>query len=208
MNKILDKIILAADDFLFTCFAHTQNTPLPTQENNHQPTEKTAREHTAGLMRINHVGEVCAQGLYGGAKFFAQSDTTYQFLHQAQKDELTHLSWCNIRLSQLNGRPSYLIPFYYAASFAMGAGAGVISDPFSLGFVVETEKQVEEHLKTHIQDLSPSDTMTHETLKKMQEDESGHAEHAIHLGAYPLSPLIKTLMRQCANLMKKISYHL
>jgi ubiquinone biosynthesis monooxygenase Coq7 len=208
MNHLLEKIISATDDFLFTSFANTQHSPLPTKEYNHEPSHDEIRTHTARLMRINHVGEVCAQGLYSGAKTFARTKSTYSFLHQAQKEELDHLSWCNIRLKQLNDRPSYLTPFYYGASFAMGACAGLLGDEFSLGFVVETEKQVEAHLNTHLNDISESDTMTYDTLKTMQEDEVRHATHAKKLGSCEIHPSLKVLMAKTANLMKKVSYYL
>lgn len=208
MDNRLESFILAVDDFLFTGFANTRHAPLPTQEDNNEPCHETTRKHTARLMRINHVGEVCAQGLYSGAKSVAKSPSTQLFLHQAQKDELTHLSWCNIRLEQLDGRASHLTPLYYITSFAMGACAGLLGDEFSLGFVVETERQVEAHLNTHLEDISHLDTMTYDTLKAMQEDEKRHADTAENLGSYEITPALKTAMSQIAGLMKKVSYYI
>ena len=203
----LESAICAADDFLYASFSKA--TPHPVPKDIPPPNlSVTEQVHVAGLMRINHVGEVCAQALYSGAKLFAEHQQTYEFLDRAQKEEIFHFSWCNERLQQLNASPSLFTPVYYGCSFLMGAAAGLSGDKVSLGFVVETEKQVEEHLNNHLHLVPKHDGLTISILEKMKEDETEHAANAERLGGTPPPAALKETMSFLAGVMKKVSYYL
>lgn len=166
------------------------------------------RRHAAGLMRINHVGEVCAQGLYYGQAAVARDAGTRQHLLEAAQEETDHLAWCGERLQELDSRPSLFNPLWYAGSYALGALAGLRGDGWNLGFVVETEHQVEAHLDEHLQTLPEADLRSREIIKVMKADEARHAEHAEQAGARILPQPIPTLMTAASNLMKAIAYRL
>ncbi|SOD54368.1 ubiquinone biosynthesis monooxygenase Coq7 [Pseudoxanthomonas wuyuanensis] len=166
------------------------------------------RRHAAGLMRINHVGEICAQGLYFGQAAVARDAQTRGHLLDAAQEETDHLAWCADRLRELDSRPSLFNPLWYAGSYALGALAGLRGDGWSLGFVVETEHQVEAHLDEHLQTLPEADLRSRDILTVMKADEARHAAHAEQAGARVLPPPIPALMAGASNLMKAIAYRL
>ena len=167
-----------------------------------------ARRHAAGLMRINHVGEVCAQGLYFGQAAVARDPATRQHLLEAAQEETDHLAWCAARLRELDSRPSLFNPLWYAGSYAIGTLAGLRGDGWNLGFVVETEHQVEAHLEEHLHTRPPADQRSREILKVMKLDEARHAEHAEHAGARKLPQPIPAVMALASKAMKTIAYRL
>ena len=164
------------------------------------------RRHAAGLMRINHVGEVCAQALYVGQAAVARDPQTRAQLQAAAQEETDHLAWCADRLRELDSRPSLLNPLWYAGSYALGLLAGLRGDGWNLGFVVETERQVEAHLEEHLQTLPTADARSRAILTVMKEDEARHAEHAEHAGARSLPQPVPTLMAAASKLMKTVAY--
>ena len=166
------------------------------------------RRHAAGLMRINHVGEVCAQGLYFGQAAVARDPETREHLLEAAQEETDHLAWCGDRLQELDSRPSLFNPLWYAGSYTLGALAGLRGDGWSLGFVVETEHQVEAHLEEHLQTLPEADLRSREILKVMKADEARHAEHAEQAGARLLPQPIPSLMAAASQLMKAVAYRI
>jgi ubiquinone biosynthesis monooxygenase Coq7 len=170
--------------------------------------DEAERRHAAGLMRINHVGEVCAQALYVGQALVARDDATRaQLLHAAQ-EETDHLAWCADRLRELDSRPSLLNPLWYAGSHAIGVVAGLRGDGWNLGFVVETERQVEAHLEDHLQSLPEADLRSRAILETMKADEARHAANAEAAGARALPPPIPTLMAAASKLMKMVAYRI
>lgn len=170
--------------------------------------DDTERRHTAGLMRINHTGEVCAQALYFGQAALARNADNRTHLLHAAEEETDHLAWCAQRLQQLDSRPSLLNPLWYAGSYAMGAAAAVIGDPFSLGFVVETEHQVEAHLAEHLTKLPTQDARSRAVLTQMQADEIRHAQAAQDRGGIKLPFPLPQLMHASSMVMKTVAYRL
>ena len=166
------------------------------------------RQHVAGLMRVNHSGEVCAQALYQGQAMTAKLTAIREQMTAAAMEEIEHLAWCEQRLTELNSHPSILNPLWYSGSFMLGALAGLAGDRYSLGFVAETERQVTNHLQKHLQLLPPEDIKTKAIISKMQEDETQHAEAASAAGAAELPYLIKQLMHGVSKLMTQSSYYL
>ena len=162
--------------------------------------------HTAGLMRINHTGEVCAQALYNGQAMMAKDESTRKHLLQAASEEQDHLNWCQVRLDQLGGNPSISNPLWYAHSFMLGAVAAKFGDPISYGFVMETEHQVESHLQEHIEDIGESDHRSLKILQQMQADEIRHGENAKSAGGVELPQTVKNIMTALSKLMKFVSY--
>jgi 3-demethoxyubiquinol 3-hydroxylase len=168
--------------------------------------DEADRRHAAGLMRINHVGEVCAQGLYFGQAAVARQDSTRRHLLEAAQEETDHLAWCAQRLRELDSRPSLFNPLWYAGSYSIGLLAGLRGDGWNLGFVVETERQVEAHLDEHLVELPAEDERSRQILRVMKEDEARHAEHAEHAGARILPFPIPTAMALASRVMKSIAY--
>lgn len=166
------------------------------------------RRHAAGLMRINHVGEVCAQALYDGQAALARDAATRAHLETAAAEETDHLAWCGERLRELDDRPSLLNPVWYAGSFVIGALAALAGDRWSLGFVVETERQVEAHLGEHLQKLPATDARSRAILAAMQTDEARHADNAQARGGAPLPPPVPALMRCASSVMKTVAYRI
>jgi ubiquinone biosynthesis monooxygenase Coq7 len=144
------------------------------------------RKHAAGLMRVNHVGEVCAQALYQSQKLVARNSEIKEMLDRSGQEELDHLAWCETRLKELGSHTSYLNPFWYAGSFAIGLAAGLAGDKWSLGFVVETEKQVENHLESHLKKLPEEDDRSRAIVDQMRLDEIEHGQAAVHAGGVTL----------------------
>ena len=166
------------------------------------------RRHAAGLMRINHVGEICAQALYSGQAAVARDEATRADLLAAAAEETDHLAWCADRLDELGSRPSLLNPVWYAGSYAIGLLAGLRGDGWNLGFVVETERQVEAHLEEHLQTLPEGDLRSRAILRQMKADEARHAEHAEQAGAKVLPHPVPTLMAAASKLMKAVAYRM
>lgn len=164
------------------------------------------RRHAAGLMRINHTGEVCAQALYDGQAALARNDANREHLLHAAAEETDHLAWCAERLKELDSRPSLLNPLWYAGSYAIGALAALAGDPVSLGFVVETERQVEAHLAEHLEKLPAQDERSRAVLAQMQEDEVRHGQDARARGGIDLPFPIPQLMQASSMVMKAVAY--
>jgi len=159
------------------------------------------RRLAASLMRVNHAGEVAAQGLYHGQAMVARDPAIRSLLERAGREEADHLAWCEARLRELGSRPSHLQPLWYAGSFAIGVAAGLASDPVSLGFVAETERQVERHLDSHMDQLPAEDRRSREILTAMRNDEQAHGDLAMRSGAVSLPAPIRQLMQATAKVM-------
>lgn len=170
--------------------------------------DDTERRHVAGLMRINHTGEVCAQALYAGQAATARHDETREAMQLAADEEIDHLSWCEERLKELDSRPSILNPLWYAGSFAIGAAAGIAGDEWSLGFVKETENQVEAHLEDHLARLPEGDLRSQAILDQMKTDEAKHARMAEDAGAHNLPKAVQSAMAFTAGIMKTLAYRI
>jgi ubiquinone biosynthesis monooxygenase Coq7 len=164
------------------------------------------REHAAALMRVNHVGEVCAQALYQGQALTAQDAGARVALEQASRAEQDHLAWSAERIRELGGRPSLLNPLWYAGSLAIGAVAGAMGDRWNLAFLAETERQVEEHLTGHLEALPASDRRTRAVVEAMRADEARHRQSAIALGAAELPDGAKRAMRLASKVMTTVAY--
>lgn len=193
-------------DTVFGCPAAAR--PYPAGDAPAPALDAGERRHAAGLMRINHVGEVCAQGLYFGQAAVARDDATREHLLEAAQEETDHLAWCARRLRELDSRPSLFNPLWYAGSYAIGTLAGLRGDGWNLGFVVETERQVEAHLDEHLHTLPAADRRSREVVAVMKADEARHADNAEQAGARVLPPPIPALMAAASALMKTIAYRL
>lgn len=166
------------------------------------------RRHSAGLMRVNHVGEVCAQALYEAQATFAKSDATKKQFREAGQEEIDHLAWTAARLQELGSRPSLLNPLWYAGAYALGAVAARLGDAHSLGFVVETERQVEAHLNSHLDRLPEQDQRSRAIVVQMRDDEIAHAEAAQAMGGVALPAPVKGAMRAMAKVMTGAAYYI
>ena len=164
------------------------------------------RKHAAGLMRVNHVGEVCAQALYQSQKLVARNSEIKEMLDHSAQEELDHLAWCETRLKELGSHTSYLNPFWYAGSFAIGLAAGLAGDKWSLGFVVETEKQVENHLESHLKKLPEEDHRSRAIVDQMRIDEIEHGQAALHAGGVALPEPIQKIMQAMSKVMTSTAY--
>ncbi len=179
----IDRVLGEIDKAIktLTVVAHSpRETPAPQQT---EALPEAVRAESARLMRVNHSGEVAAQALYQGQAVSARRPEVAAAMHRAANEEMDHLAWCETRLRELNGRPSVLNPLWYAGSFAVGALAGALGDSTSLGFVAETERQVESHLRGHLQRLAPADNRSRAILEQMTHDEMQHGAQAASLGA-------------------------
>lgn len=207
--SLIDQIISEVDKGLKYSSQNYQKESrvYPAHGINEDNLNEIERNHSANLMRVNHSGEVAAQGLYRGQALTARLEGTREKMDQAAQEELDHLSWCNKRLEELNEKPSLLSPAWYALSFGMGAIAGLAGDKWSLGFVHETEEQVVKHLESHLNNLSKDDKKTIAVLEQMKEDESKHSEEALESGAENLPEGIKIFMSVVAKVMTKTSYY-
>jgi ubiquinone biosynthesis monooxygenase Coq7 len=165
------------------------------------------KKHVAGLMRVNHAGEVCAQALYQGQAFSAQLDAVKTQMQEAAKEEIDHLAWCEQRLHELDSKPSLLNPIWYVSAWGLGTLAGLAGDTISLGFVAETEKQVSAHLEKHLEKLPKEDDKTRAILECMLEDETLHAQMAQDAGGIILPGFVQKLMRLTAKVMTNTSYY-
>lgn len=205
---MLDQAIVEFDKILRTVFASapTARTRPGTQLPEAELTAEE-RRHAAALMRINHVGEVCAQALYQGQALTSSDPATRQALVQAAWEETEHLNWTEKRIEELGGRKSLLNPLWYLGSLAMGVAAGKCGDKWNLGFLAETERQVGAHLNDHLQRLPSSDQRSRAVLEQMAADEAEHAATAVHLGAAELPAPVKSAMRLSSKLMTSTAYY-
>ena len=209
MTTALDTALNAADGALRTLFAAPRaSRPCPTV-----PGEKTelARQDKAlsgALMRVNHVGEVCAQALYAAQALGTRDPALREHFLQASREEGDHLAWTKARLDELGARPSLLNPLWYAGAFGLGLVASRLGDRLSLGFVVETERQVEAHLAGHLERLPQGDHESRAIVAQMKDDEALHAQEAEHAGALQLPEPVKALMRSAARVMTTTAHYL
>ena len=170
--------------------------------------DDSQRRHIAGLMRVNHAGEMCAQGLYHGQALTAKLDQVRNSMQQAAAEEGDHLQWCRQRLEELDDRTSLLDPLWYGASLSLGACAGMLGDKISLGFVAEIEDQVHSHLQRHIDQLPADDQRTKAILTTMQEDEARHQHNALDAGGIEFPAPVRRLMSISSKLMTRSSYRI
>ena len=208
--NFFDRLLSEADQALRTVGGRVKPAahPSPATSQLDQPLDEQQSSHAAGLMRVNHSGEVCAQGLYRGQALTARKTSTRKAMEQAASEEEDHLAWCAQRLEELDSHPSYLNPLWYAASFGLGAGAGLISDRLSLGFVAATEQQVCEHLESHLQKLPAQDTRSRAVVEQMLIDEGEHASQALAAGGVTFPEPVKKAMSLVARAMTSSSYRL
>ena len=207
-----DRLVINFDQALRTLFGR----PLVTERPNPAdacPTPEpelpaSQRDHVARLMRINHTGEVCAQALYQGQALTARSPEVRRAMERSAAEENDHLDWCEQRVEELGGRLSLLNPFWYVGSFALGAAAGIAGDRWSLGFVAETERQVEGHLDSHLAQVPESDCRTRAILEQMKEDEIHHGQKAKALGGADLPAPVKGLMKLMSKVMTTTVYRI
>ncbi len=206
----IDKFIARADRALRTVMASEHHAQRPSPAANVAEAELSSDEkrHAAGLMRVNHAGEVCAQALYQGQALTAKLPDVRAEMEGAAAEEIDHLVWCQQRLDALDSHPSYLNPLWYGLSFAIGAGAGLVSDKVSLGFVAATEDQVCKHLQKHLADLPEQDEKSRVVVAQMLRDEARHADMALSAGGHHFPAPVKGLMTLVSKAMTATSYRI
>lgn len=204
----IDRLIGGIDAALRTIAAPSRHTARdnPASGVEDHPMSDRDRSHAAGLMRVNHAGEIAAQGLYQGHASVARDRSIEQQMQQAADEELDHLGWCEQRLSELGEAPSRLSPLWYAGAFAIGAASGALGDRWSLGFIAETEKQVGEHLSDHLERLPADDEKSRVIVSRMREEELTHGANAETAGARELPAPVRRLMRAAAKVMTRTAY--
>lgn len=206
--NLVDTLILQADQALRTLVPGSVSAQRanPAREAGSSELDGQARTHAAGLMRINHTGEVCAQALYQGQALTARLPEVRSSMEQAAAEEVDHLSWCEERLRELDSQPSLLNPLWYGMSFGLGALAGLAGDKWSLGFVAETEQQVCRHLQEHLQELPADDGKSRAILQQMLVDEGKHEATARAAGGAELPAPVKQAMTLMSRVMKTTVY--
>jgi ubiquinone biosynthesis monooxygenase Coq7 len=206
--SLLDRFITEADSMLRTVTnsGHTAARPSPSDGHADSELSEKERRHVAGLMRVNHTGEVCAQALYQGQALTAKLPTVRQEMQHAAAEEVDHLVWCEQRLRELDSQPSVLNPLWYGLSFGLGAIAGTIGDKVSLGFVAATEERVSNHLRDHLKSLPEDDRKSRLIVQKMLEDEQRHGEKALEAGGTDFPQPVKDAMTAVSKVMTKSSY--
>lgn len=204
----LDKLLAGVDNALRTVASRSAASPRTTPAAGIEEGDLDVREraHAAGLMRVNHAGEIAAQGLYQGHAAVARDASVQAQLKAAAEEEYDHLAWCEQRLAELDAEPSRLSPLWYAGSFAIGAASGVLGDKWSLGFIAETERQVCEHLDRHLERLPDDDSRSRAIVERMRDEEAGHGEDAVQAGASELPRAVKRLMALTARIMTTTAY--
>ncbi|HEY6280443.1 MAG TPA: 2-polyprenyl-3-methyl-6-methoxy-1,4-benzoquinone monooxygenase [Burkholderiales bacterium] len=203
----LDEVIICFDKALRTLTVHAQCArPLPGENLQEGGLNETETRFSAALMRVNHSGEICAQALYEGQALTARDGSVQQALQKAATEETEHLAWTERRIEELGGRKSLLNPLWYGSSFALGALAGLLGDKWNLGFLAETEHQVERHLEQHLQRLPQQDLKSRAILEQMKSDEASHATTAISQGAAELPSPVKLAMRLASKVMTKTAF--
>lgn len=204
----IDQLITTFDTGLRTLFAQANAARTrPDVSIEEAPLDESDKKKAAALMRINHVGEVCAQALYSGQALTSRNANIISTLEHAAAEEIDHLAWCEARLKELGGRKSMLNPIWYAGSFTLGAIAGGFNDKWNLGFLAETEQQVASHLQNHLEKLNVADTKTRAIVSQMQIDEAAHASDAKKLGAETLPAPIKAGMKFVSKIMTSTAYY-
>ena len=209
-RSTIDQLLIQFDQALRTCVPGTTeaNRESPAANADEIELSNLEKQHAAGLMRINHTGEVCAQALYQGQAATALLGEIRKSMEQAAEEEVDHLAWCEQRLTELDSRPSVLNFLWYALSFGLGAAAGLAGDKWSLGFVAETEHQVCEHLEDHLSKLPKQDNKSRAILEQMIADEKHHEETARQAGGLEPPIAIRQAMNTMSQLMKKTTYHI
>ena len=207
INRI-DRLVIAFDRALrgATRVIHVSESESPTGGAADDVLDDRERRHSAGLMRVNHAGEVAAQALYHGQSLTARDAATRAAMDRAAREESDHLAWCRTRLEELGSAPSRLDPLWYAGSLAIGAGAGLAGDRWSLGFVAETERQVIEHLDGHLSRLPAGDHRSRVLLERMRADEQRHATRAHAAGGAALPRIVRRAMRAASKVMTATAY--
>lgn len=205
-----DRLLLQADAALRTLlpFSGQPHRVSPAVLENEQPLDAASTQHVAGLMRINHTGEVCAQALYQGQALTAKLPEVRAAMEHAAEEEIDHLAWCEQRIRELGSRPSLLNPLFYGLSFGVGALAGLVSDKVSLGFVAATEDQVVKHLDEHLQQIPVEDRKSRAILEQMKNDEQQHATTALEAGGLNFPAPVKFGMSLLAKVMTKSTYRI
>ena len=203
-----DRLLSAIDEALrlSTGTAPPPQRANPAGETPAAELDDAEKRHVAGLMRVNHAGEICAQALYAGQALTARNPEVARKMERAASEEIDHLAWCEQRLHELDERPSVLNPLWYAGSFAIGAIAGLAGDRWSLGFLKETERQVEAHLEDHLGRLPETDARSQAILSQMKVDEASHADMAEEAGAADLPERVKRTMTAVSDIMKTLAY--
>lgn len=206
---LIDRAICEADAVMRTLTSRGNTAGRPSPAEGHSPAslDERERQHVAGLMRVNHTGEVCAQALYQGQALTAKLPTVRREMQEAAAEEVDHLVWCEQRLRELDSRPSVLNPAWYGLSFALGALAGAIGDAVSLGFVAATEERVCAHLRDHLQRLPEEDRRSRLILQQMLEDEERHGENALAAGGSDFPVPVKNVMTALSRVMTQSSYY-
>ena len=205
----VDSLIIEADKVLRTLFASQRSVrPHPDAGVPDAALSEAERKHVAGLMRVNHSGEVCAQALYQGQALTSRDPAIRDALREAAHEEVEHLAWTEQRLRELGSHTSWMNPLWYAGSLTLGVLAGKLGDRWNLGFLAETEKQVTAHLESHLDRLPGSDEKSAAIIRQMAVDETSHAHTAEALGAAQFPPLVKALMQQTSKLMTGLSYRI
>jgi ubiquinone biosynthesis monooxygenase Coq7 len=204
---MIDQLILQFDKALRTVFAPARTVrPVPGDELPDAPLEDAERRHAAALMRVNHVGEICAQALYQGQAMMSRDPAIREALQQASDEETEHLAWTERRIAELGGRKSLLNPIWYGGALAIGLAAGRLGDRWNLGFLAETERQVEAHLKSHLDSLPADDRKSRAIVEQMKSDEIEHADTAMRLGAHELPAPVKGVMKLASRVMTRTTY--
>lgn len=205
----MDRLLGAADSALRTLFAKPRPVrPCPIVPGDETNLAANERRQAAALMRVNHVGEVCAQALYTAQALAARDPALRRHYERAAAEETDHLAWTADRLAELGDRPSLLNPLWYAGAFSLGLLAGRLGDRVSLGFVVETERQVEAHLQGHLDKLPAGDHASRAIVVQMKDDEAAHAAQALQAGAVELPAPAKALMRAAAKVMTTTAHYI
>jgi len=205
----IDRLILEFDLALRTVCASARSVrPLPGRDLPEQELDAQERRHVVGLMRVNHCGEVCAQALYQGQALTSRDPGVREALRSAAQEETEHLAWTEQRIAALGGRKSLLNPLWYAGSLSLGVFAGVLGDRWNLGFLAETERQVEAHLDSHLRSLPEGDLRSRAIVDQMRLDEIEHAETAIRHGAAELPSFVKQAMKAMGKVMTGAAYRL
>lgn len=206
--NLRDRFISTLDAGLRTVFVPTRaSRQSPSAAQSPDDLSAADKQHAAALMRVNHVGEICAQALYASQSLFSRSEPLRRHFDQAAQEELDHLAWTADRIIELGSHTSHLAPLWWAGAFAWGSLAGLAGDKWSLGFVVETERQVEAHLASHLQRLPAADSASRAIVDQMRREEAEHAEAALAAGAAPLPAPIPGLMRAAAKVMTTVAHH-
>jgi ubiquinone biosynthesis monooxygenase Coq7 len=205
----LDRLIVEFDKGVRTLFSQAHSVrPYPDANLADAPLDDAEKKHAAGLMRINHSGEICAQALYQGQALTARDPEVQQKLLQAAQEETEHLAWTSQRVHELGGHLSFLNPLWYTGSLALGAFAGMLGDKWNLGFLSETERQVGGHLQSHLEKLPPQDAKSRAIVQQMYVDETKHSDMAKEMGGADLPAPVKLVMRYTSKILTHTAYRI